>query len=286
MRACGERACRRPRPDIPEVPCAHPDRLICLAAIMKEFTPHYIVHMVQVLLTEASNTPDNDTTIVGPTSGFRTLLADLLKEFDARGLTSSWDLLERLRFTIDSGGGIPALDLVTLTMDLIRRIQDDMKRALYLRLEGEESDYYSGKKPDWGKALSAFDIRDEVSEGTRSFGVGRYPAAAFHMMRVLEVGLNALAAELSVPYEHRNWENIINDIEARVREIDKSPDPHRKAKLHFYSAVAIHFRFLKDAWRNYVMHVKEPYSPATAHTTIRHVSEFMAQLAERRPWLS
>lgn len=273
-------------PSLLEVPCGHDGRLVCLREIMKEFAPDYIVHYVQVFLTEASRTPETDQTIIGPTHSLNLLLDDLVPQFKERGLTSAYDLLVRLRVTIREPGGLPAGEMVGLTMDLMRRIQDDMKRSVYLRLEGDESAFYEGTKPTWGNAFSVFDIQQEAEEGARCYAVGRYPATAFHMMRVLEVGLNSLAAELQVDYEHKNWENVINEVESKLRQIDKSQDPDRKAKVHFYSEVALHFRFLKDAWRNYVMHVKERCTQSMAHSTLGHVSEMMGHLANKRPWLS
>jgi hypothetical protein len=161
----------------------------------------------------------------------------------------------------------------------------EMQHVSFLRLEGDEGDYFDGRKPSWGDSFTRFPlIREEAIQGGKAYAVGLYPACAFHMMRILEIALNTLAEELGVTFEHRNWQNILNDLEAAVREIDKSHDPHKKAKSHFYSGVALHFFFLKDAWRNYAMHVKEPWDQGRALSVMNHVSELTRALALDRPW--
>jgi pimeloyl-ACP methyl ester carboxylesterase len=46
-------------------------------------------------------------------------------------------------------------------------------------------------------------------------------AAAFHLMRVLEIGLRVLADRFNVPSDRQNWQNIIEGIEKAVRDIPK-----------------------------------------------------------------
>ena len=252
---------------------------------MKEFAPDVIVHMVKVLVNEARDTPEGDTRIIAPTSPFKGLLGDMTSWCEERGLNSTYDLLVRIGVSLASGS-LTAGEVAALTSDLIHRIQDDMARSVYLRLEDDEPKYYKGTKLDWGLARERFPIADDADEGSKCFGLGRYPAAVFHMMRVLDIGLHALAEELEVPFSQHysaNWENIINDIEARTKQIP-STDPDRKLRLHFYSAAASHFFFVKEAWRNYVMHVKASHNQGSALMVMLGVSEFMKQLAAERPW--
>jgi len=98
----------------------------------------------------------------------------------------------------------------------------------------------------------------------------------FHLMRVLERGLNVLAGRLAVSFDRRNWENVINDIESAIKKAVSGSDPEQR-KL--YAETARHFRFIKDAWRNDIMHVRDEYDEGKALSVLTHVHEFMRALA-------
>jgi len=103
----------------------------------------------------------------------------------------------------------------------------------------------------------------------------------FHLMRVLEIGLCALANRFGVPSDRANWNTIIERIEKALR--DMPDDPNRKADWkedqEFYSKAASHFMFVKDAWRNHAMHRRAKYTDEEAKTLLMNVRAFMAQLA-------
>ena len=101
-------------------------------------------------------------------------------------------------------------------------------------------------------------------------------------MRVLEIGLNSLAKELSVALAHANWNTIIDQIEKQIRAISSvTHGSEWKAEQKFFSEAAVHFRVLKDAWRNHAMHVRERYSEEKAEAIFRSTRDFMIHLAGR-----
>jgi hypothetical protein len=54
-----------------------------------------------------------------------------------------------------------------------------------------------------------------------------------------------------------------------------------KEQQKFCSQAATHFMFLKEGWRNHVMHVRDvPYDEGRALSVFGHVREFMQALAE------
>lgn len=101
-------------------------------------------------------------------------------------------------------------------------------------------------------------------------------------MRVLEVGLTILAKELKVPFNDTNWKGAIDQIEAAIKQINKTTaGPDWKNLEHFYSEAALQFTFFKNAWRNYVMHIHESYDEEKATQIFEHVQYFMKHLATR-----
>jgi hypothetical protein len=105
-------------------------------------------------------------------------------------------------------------------------------------------------------------------------------ASVFHAMRALENGLKALADTLHVQISQRDqWETIINNLEAAIKQIN---GPHAgsdwKKKQEQYAGAALHFRFLKTAWRNHVMHARARYDQKKAKEILGHVIAFIREL--------
>lgn len=128
---------------------------------------------------------------------------------------------------------------------------------------------------------AAFDI----AESGICLSLDRGTASVFHAMRVLEIGLTALGAKFGVSLAHTNWEPAIRGIESKIREMHKDAVwkllPDCKEQQEFYAQAATHFGVLKDAWRNYTMHVRGVYTEEMAEGIFNNVKGFMQKLAMR-----
>jgi uncharacterized protein YjiS (DUF1127 family) len=47
-----------------------------------------------------------------------------------------------------------------------------------------------------------------------------------------------------------------------------------------YSEAALHFRYLKNAWRNHIMHVRHTYELPKSSQILGHVSDFLQALKD------
>jgi hypothetical protein len=66
----------------------------------------------------------------------------------------------------------------------------------------------------------------------------------------------------------KNWKNVIDGIEKKIRELEGMKTGQVKdAKLKAYSEAAVQFRYFKDAWRNHVAHLRATYDDDQAHST-------------------
>ncbi len=100
-------------------------------------------------------------------------------------------------------------------------------------------------------------------------------------MRILERRLGSLATKFSVDFSHTNWHNVIEEVEKKIRKMDSSFGADWKEQQKFCSQAATHFMFLKEGWRNHVMHVRDvPYDEGRALSVFGHVREFMQALAD------
>lgn len=120
----------------------------------------------------------------------------------------------------------------------------------------------------------------DIEEAGKCLAFGRSTACVFHLMRVVEVGLNRLAASLGVDFERNpNWDSILKKVN-RVIEQKVAADPQWK-EHHFFSEASAYLFNVKNAWRNPTMHVAAVYDPERAQDIFNAVKSLMRHLATK-----
>ena len=168
--------------------------------------------------------------------------------------------------------------------ELHLRIHDEIKRELFLFVPSTDAGFYNADRLFGDSVHNAFSSSAlEISEAGKCIALNRNTAAVCHLMRVLEVGLQALAVKLKVQYANKPWNYVIEVAELRLKRIRsaKRKPKNWKTDEKFYSEALAHFRFLKDAWRNYAMHVLERYDRESTESIFNHVKSFMRHLATK-----
>ena len=161
----------------------------------------------------------------------------------------------------------------------------ELSAAWFLVIPAERRERYEQEQPPFGplvaKRFSA--ANKDISAASRCFALDEGTACVFHLMRVLELGLKALAADVGLPTDavaREQWKNIIDQIEKKIREMEAGPKTANKTeRTQALSAAAVQFRYFKDAWRNHVSHAHAAYDEREASTVFSHVEAFMTQLA-------
>lgn len=162
--------------------------------------------------------------------------------------------------------------------DLGRRVEDELASILLLHVPTDRAAYYLSPWAGWETISASFpSVSFDVEERAKCFALGRYTAAVFHSMRVLEVGLIMLADALGVDSAYANWQKVIDQIEAECKKL--ALDRSRKDDAQFYSEAATQFLYFKDAWRNHVMHVRQSFDEERAQRICDSTRAFMAHLA-------
>jgi hypothetical protein len=77
----------------------------------------------------------------------------------------------------------------------------------------------------------------------------------------------------------KNWNQIIHQIEAKIREIKKGT--HGTDNEQWYSEAASHFRLIKNAWRNHATHCRISYDEEKAQEIFESVRSFMRHLSTK-----
>jgi hypothetical protein len=122
----------------------------------------------------------------------------------------------------------------------------------------------------------------ELERSGMCYSLGQPTASVFHAMRALEPALAALASPFGVSSAHENWQNIIIEIESKVRALGGQPKSGIKIEDEkFFGAAVSHLYFVKNAWRNHVVHTRDSYSDDEAAKIMGHSHEFIESLCPR-----
>jgi hypothetical protein len=168
-------------------------------------------------------------------------------------------------------------DLDTLDMSF----SNELGGELIFRIASGRNGYFEKDDLFGPEVTSAFPSSiDNIRNAGTCFAVEQYDACVFHLMRVLEHGIRVLATKFNVPFQNTTWHTIIQQIEASVRGMNSSFGADWKEQQKFCSEAASQFMFLKDAWRNHIMHLSDVYDEGKALSVFRHSHELMRTLAK------
>lgn len=163
--------------------------------------------------------------------------------------------------------------------DLAGRLRDELESTLCYGIDPSHITYFTTKhRYGTGVANRFAPAADDIEEAGKCLAFGRATACVFHLMRVLEVGLQALADKLQISME-QNWQKLLNSVNGAIKRL-----PHGTAEekelLSKHSAAALFLQQVKDAWRNDVMHPRASYTEEQAQEIDGVTKSLMAKLAE------
>ena len=210
-------------------------------------------------------------------------------ETEARDLPFSYSLRKQLvRVKERAASAIGNSDhqsALTLIDELLYNVQAELETNLFLCIPAPHRPYFERGLDIFGPAvLTVFpECSKDIAAAGRCLALEEPTACVFHLMRILEHGLRAMAEKVGLAasaMERENWKNVIDQIERRIRQQEQEPNSAEKAaQLKVRSEAAVQFRYFKDAWRNHVTHSRVTYDPRDAESIYVHVKEFMQHLA-------
>ena len=190
------------------------------------------------------------------------------------GLHQALKHIARLKIGLQKDSLI-AGDIQTALAELHERIRDEMEDRLFMYIPSDRAPFY--KQPElFGKVVNAQfpTIQFDIVEAGNCYAAGRGTAVVFHLMRIMETGVQAFGTKLSVSLvDEKNWQNILDEIDKAIKALPKTP---QRVEM---SQVSANLYAVKLAWRNEVMHPKDTYTLEEADNLIRQVKIFMEQLA-------
>ncbi len=181
-----------------------------------------------------------------------------------------------------AGGGLQLTDaqlteLIASLEYLLKTFRDELEARPMFVLQPGSALLLDQTDPPFGIAvLEAFPSSEvDVGEAARCLAMRRHTACVMHLMRALEVPLQALAQRCGLA-PNANWNTLLNQIEVQIRQRREDRDPVAE---QWMAEAATQFRFIKNAWRNHAMHARAGYDDVQAREIYNSVGAFLRQLA-------
>jgi hypothetical protein len=230
----------------------------------------------------------------------RMFLKYSLNVFTETTFADSKEIVEHFLQSLDDEGfkehGLPYINMDASTFaaeleHLKTAIDKDVKRYRYVQVMPDRFEYLSPMTVLGDKVYAAFpDARGDITDAGNCLALELHTAAVFHLIRVAEHGLRALAAKVGAklkdkgkkqPVEFADWSKVLTGINNRIAaaRIKLPKGPKLNALLLFYSEAADHCLYRKEL-RNEISHTRTVYNGPEASGVMERVRAFMMALEQ------
>jgi hypothetical protein len=171
-------------------------------------------------------------------------------------------------------------DVQAFVGQLRERMHSELKAKLFLYLPSRDASFYRQKEAFGSEVAQKFpEATSDVEAAGDCIALGVYTASVFHLMRIMERGVQRLGEKLGISLAgEKNWQNILDEINKAIKSMPED-SAALKARKSLLAGASGHLYNVKLAWRNEVMHPRASYSEADACDICTHVKMFMGHLA-------
>ena len=154
-----------------------------------------------------------------------------------------------------------------------------MNSKLVLVFDTNHAEYLRSSEPPFGREVDdAFPrAASEISEAAKCLAFQRPTATVFHLMRAMELAVEALGNALGKELKDKTWGVMLSEISKAIEAMPKGSDRDT------WSSVHSHLYHVKQAWRNGTMHPKSIYTEAEAEAVFIAVKSFMIDFVPMLP---
>lgn len=164
----------------------------------------------------------------------------------------------------------------TMLAELFNRMADECTQLHFLCLSPQEIDYFMPVEPLFGNLVEDKmpQAIEDIAEAGKCLAIKRATAAVFHLMRVMEIGVQKFGDKLGVQLtDEKVWQVILDGVNAEIKKLGKNQ--HAKD----CASISAHLYNVKLAWRNEAMHPKATYTLEEANGIFSAVRQFTNELA-------
>ena len=159
-----------------------------------------------------------------------------------------------------------------------RTFQIELDTKLFFYIPDHRASFYKDNQLDEDtKKKFPITVNDDMEKSGNCFATENYTACVFHLMRVMESGVQKLGDKFSLSLtSEKEWDTILRNIRTEINtQYPKSHSENIKWKILLSKLETV-----KDAWRNPTMHPKATYDESEARDIIVSVKIFMNELAK------
>ncbi len=220
--------------------------------------------------------------------GLSKTFTELKRQCEAIGLTISIDLIDRMLKGLSDPKYTRAKAERQLE-DLEWRITDEMNHKYFLLLSPREMSFFTKPQRGWENIIARFPlVMGDLEEAQKCFALGRYAAAVFHSLQIVEVGLRQLADFIRHP--NPGWTAVTHAVKKIIEQKFENRTEFGKRNYEFLEQIQAAVEVLNNSWRNKVIHAQgqltvmtADFSPEIAEEILVASRNFMRCLATGLP---
>jgi hypothetical protein len=271
----------------------HPNRVVSLLEMLELNAQNFIVASDELARIKAiiDNTLDdaNKTNPVDAAVRPRFLmdLGALMESLLVVGARVAWVAAAELHAAVsDANNPISYAQTSEAIHDIKKRLRDELGFVKLYVVSGDRANLLGGAENLLGQPTADRfkSIWFDCEEAAKCLVLGRPTACVFHAMRMLEIGIRALARRLQIPDpltpKDRNWGEILKAIkdalDAQYPRSKRLPG----SEGAFLEGVYASLDAVKNPWRNATMHVEEIYTDSEAFHILTCSARLIQKMAE------
>ncbi|SED60060.1 hypothetical protein SAMN05444161_3560 [Rhizobiales bacterium GAS191] len=183
----------------------------------------------------------------------------------------------------------PIADVLAVISTLWGSVAAEFEGRLVIATGLSSAKLYEPKEPLFGSDVSSgfSSATYEIDEAGKCLALGRSTASVFHLMRILEIGIKASSACLSIPDPikdaERNWGVMLRKFKDEMDRRNNVAQPrwNTHTDKDFFAEIYASLDAVRNVWRNAAMHVETKYTVEEADHILGAVRGFMKKLASR-----
>lgn len=169
--------------------------------------------------------------------------------------------------------------------EIMERMLDEFDTLSVYALPSDRAHFFFNTNPFGQDFSTAFPSASyEAEEFCKCYALDRSTAAVFHLMRVMEIAVRAVAKSLGIPDpvrgQDKNWGAMLQKIKSEMDRRNNPPAWNNNDKEFFQSFYAS-IDAVRAAWRNTTMHIENKYTPDEANHIYVAVLGLLRPLANR-----
>ncbi len=164
--------------------------------------------------------------------------------------------------------------------NLRSRYEDELAAKYFVYIAPAKKTLIENPLAGWTTTMATFpDAQGDIEEAGKCYALARGTASVFHLMRIMEIGVQVLGTKFGITnVASKLWSNITNEWSTKIKALPETK-PAEKAHKEKLSESWVHLDHVRLAWRNPTMHPKQTYTLDEAKDVYDKVRAFMNSLA-------